>query len=556
MARPSHPFLRHRNLTKAEKAKVDILEARYSKASAEKAKAKDTLSSYRVFRIYGKVQAGDATYADIYGEATQSSGAQGPGTISEKTFIRVLNPFNDDYNGGNYIGDSLFLGVIKGINTYLPIGRDQDYVAARNALEKWKGIENSIQGEINMVYLPYKKEAKNQAQEAEKVEQQIRDRDKAQSAIDTTNRARVEQAKEDLAQEKRQLELAKQGRITKEAADAEIARLAAEQEKVRVEKATIDAENQKREQEANDLEAKKLQEVEGKKEAGVETLKNTVSIVPGERLGKVRLGMTEAQVLQLMGKPEQSIQLNKTTLVAGPMKYQGGIMWLPRRIRRDRYSLQATEGLDIVYQGTPQELGFLARERLIKRVTEGDLKTTFVYDVFFLDGKVVQIASDSPQFFNSEKQNLQKLDFEANYEEIVECFGLWNDERQTVVKSGDAFQGLTFYSAIYAGDMNKGLSLCQEFTTNVKQASTFPDSRRMLIIHNPKTVPYTGDFQKGISVFNKKDGRSDADNIEERLNRADLNPSIAQSVVSNAAKSGSDGVKKKVKEGLGRIFGR
>lgn len=561
------PSLQAQNLTATEKAKVTSLKGRLTKATTQREKADANLSKYRVFRVMGEVKAGDTVSADVYGIAISTNGGQGAGHINEKTYLTVTSPVNANYNNGSYSGYCTFLGVIKGQNTYYPIERQPDYIAAHNEAEKWRGIEKSIEAEIDAVYLPYQRDAKNQAiaeaARQTRLAQENRERDAALAATEAQNQRRVTQAREELEKEKRSVELAKEQLATKESADAEIARLKAELEKTKAEKAQLDAEAQKRAQDAANQKAKELQETEAKNEASVETLKNAPSVIAGVQLGKIRLGMSEAQVLQLMGTPAASLQLRKiNTDSESRVAYYTS--FIPRKIRRDRYFLKPTEGMDIFYEGfSAEELQYHATERGLPNIKAGELKKDFIFDVFYLNGKVVQIDSDSPQFFTADRFNIESPSDALLGTQKTIASGFLLDYRQKPQGGNwDGETGSTRFGTSYIVNREKGLSLCLEalsatvYTKNVPDIpSPFPRSRVKLIVHAPNTFPYTGDFQKGISVFNKKDGRSDAENVEERMYDSYLNPTATQAAVSNAVEPARENAREKVKEKIGGALG-
>ena len=196
------------NLKPAEQAKVRTLKSRLEKAASAGEDAEAVLRTYRVFRVVGKVGAGDNRLADIYGTASQIAGAKGAGSISDDNYLYVTSPVDEHYDGGRYRGECLFLGVMRGRNAYLPVERDPKYMAAYTTSQKYHAIEVSIQAEIDAIYLPYQKIAKNEA------------------AAIAANQSRVDQAHEQLNKEKRELEQTKAARVSKQEADAEIARLA------------------------------------------------------------------------------------------------------------------------------------------------------------------------------------------------------------------------------------------------------------------------------------------------------------------------------------------
>ena len=520
-------------LKPAEQAKVKTLKARLNKAAEARSRATSILSDYKLFFVNGKIQSGDNSEAIIYGTAVKKSYFAGFGSIHDKSFLRVLNPTDEDLigSGAHFQGLCTFAGVVRGTNTYVSVRSQPQYIQAYNEAQKWGAIEDSIQAEINAVYLPYERKAKNQAtvQAAKqtRLAQLRQEKAAAQADADAQNQARVNEARERLAQEQLSVETTKQQKFTKESADAEIARLEAEAAKAKEEKNRLEAEAKKQATEEALRKAKELEELNAKNQAAIEVLKNTPTLIAGQQLGSVRLGMTEAQVLKLMGLPKVTTQLNKLT-----RDQNGTPRWLPSRIRRDRYFLPATAGLDIFYEGSPEELSFYSRERGIENVKAGDLKTEFVYDVFFLEGKVVQIQSDSPQFFSPEKKNILSgfpFDKEPYDAEVVSYRESWRT-RKPIVESGEEFSNFPLYSAFYIGSRGTGFSTCLEFLKYRQGVETpapipIPTSREKLIIHYPNTVPFTGDFEKGISVLNRLDnGSSDADNREERFESKDLNP--------------------------------
>ena len=570
------PSVQAQKFKPADQTKLDTLNKRLEKSKGEEAKAQDVLNQYKVFQVTGRVQAGDNRYASIYGKAIGISNNKGPGSLYEENYLYVKSPLDSQYNADYYNGDCTFEGVVDGRNTYLPIAIQPGYVDASSRLEKWEKISNTIRAEIQTVYLPYQKEvkaqeAKQQVQEAAKATEQQKlaaekqDREAAQAQAEKEKQNRIAQAREELAQAKREVEQAKINQVAKQDADAEVARLQAETEKLNAEKTRIDAETQKQAQEAANVKAQQLQEIASKEQAVIEKLSNTVSIIPGRQLGKIRLGMAEAEVLQEIGAPDSTLQLRKLQPRDVRYRLQSPGVFIPRKIRRDRYSLEAVSGLDIIYEGSPLELKYFSKERSISDVSPGDLKKDFVFDVFYVNGKVVQLESDSPQFFTSGKENLlSRFSFDKPYEtdfvtdhQFINSFGSDIEEvtEQQRLNSNEGMPsyGTTFGSS-YIGDRKAGFSLRLEALSKSNNQvnpspEPFPRSRLKLVIHAPNTTPYTGDYQMGISMFNHDEVGEDADNAEERMYSASLNNDPVSTAVNEAMKP--ENLKKKLKRKLG-----
>ena len=570
------PSVQAQKFKPADQTKLDALNKRLEKSKGEEAKAQDTLSQYKVFQVTGRVQAGDNRYASIYGKAIGVNDNKGPGSLYEENYLYVRSPLDSQYNADYYNGYCTFEGVVDGRNTYLPIAIQPGYVDASNRLEKWGKLSNTIRAEIQTVYLPYSKEAKNKAAKeqadaiAKDTAQQKLAAEKRQKEIVVANaekekQDRISKAQEDLAQAKHEVEQAKINQVVKQDADAEVARLQAETEKLNAEKARIDAETQKQAQEAANLKAQQLQATATEEQVVIEKLRNTVSIIPGKQLGKIRLGMTEAEVLQAIGAPDSTLQLRK--LQPRDIKYrlQSPGVFIPRKIRRDRYSLDAVSGLNVTYEGSPIELKYYSNERSINTVSPGDLKKDFVFDVFYINGKVAQLESDSPQFFTEGKKNLLSgFDFDKPYQtDFVVDRHLRNPpassnieevtEQERLNNGGMLDSGVTFGS-VYGGDMKQGFSLrfealSKSYNQMNSSPEPFPRSRLKLIIHAPNKAPYTGDYQMGISLFNHDELGEDADNVEERMYPVSLNNDPVSNAINEVTKP--ENLKKKIKRKLG-----
>lgn len=599
------PVAHAQTLKQADQAKVDKLIQRLNKSVGEEKKAQTALDEFKTFSVFGKVQSGDNTYASIYGKAI--SGRSGPGSITDDNFLYIKNPVESEYSGGNYRGECTFLGVVNGRNTYLPVAVQPDYVTANNNLYKWKEISTSIRAEINVIYLPYEKQIKNQeaakqaqvtakakqqqqlaAREREKAEAQAtakakqqqqleakeRDKAEAQAQAEQAKQDRIDQAREQLAQAQREVEQAKINQAAKKDADAEVARLQAETEKLNAEKARIETETQKQAQEAANTKAQQLQEVEAQNQATIEKLKNTVSLIPGKQLGKIRLGMTEAEVLREIGAPDSALQLNKIRPRAMNGVSSSLSLFTPRKIRRDRYSLNAVDGLNISYEGSPIELNYFAWERGIDAIEPGDSKKDFVFDIFYIDGKVVQLESDSPQFFDKDRRNLLSTwefnnPFETEF--IMDYHAIGNDNgviREASDRDRMGYGGLdasgTAFGKVYIIEKEQGFSLLVDAISTRSGKVTpvpqlIPRSRMKLVIYSPNTTPYTGDYQLGLSLFNHKTGssssknitNSDADNVEERMYSLPMNENPVSKAANQAVKSGKESLGKKLKRKLG-----
>ena len=485
----------------------------------------------------------------------------------------MKSPVESEYIAGNYQGNCTFLGVIDGVNTYLPLAAQPDYVTASNNLAKWKAISEAISGEINVIYLPYQKEIKAkeaaEIQVQQKLAAQQRDKEVAKTNAEAEKQARVDQAKEQLAQARREVDQAKINQDTKRDADAEVARLQAETEKLKAEKTRIDAETQKQAQEAANLQAQQLQKTEAKDQLAIDELKNTPSIIPGKQLGKISLGMTELQVRQLIGAPDSVTQLNKVDLRAR-INFSPASAFVPSRIRRDRYHLDAVSGMDINYEGSPLELKYLAQKRNIKDVKNGDLKEDFIFDVFYINGRVVQLESDSPQFFTADKKNLQSPiflnEFLSSGESADHSVTTQYDIKLRELDDSDRYQMKvenreTIFVDVYFINLKDGVSLLYEGASinhgkMLPIPQSIPRSRLKWVIRNPNATPYTGDYHLGLSLFNNKEGRldaenSDADNVEERMYPFPMNQNPVSQAADEATKSQKESLKQKVKRKLG-----
>ncbi len=570
------PVAHAQTLKQADQAKVDKLIQRLNKSVSEENKAQAALDEFKTFSVFGKVQSGDDTYASIYGKAI--SGRPGPGSISDDNFLYIKNPVESEYSGGNYRGVCTFLGVVNGRNTYLPVAVQPDYVTANNNFYKWEKISTSIRAEIKAVYLPYEKKIKAQQAAENQVQQELaterRDKEAVRADAEAEKQARINQAKEQLAQARREVEQAKINQAAKKDADAEVARLQAETEKLNAEKARIEAETQKQAQEAANTKAQQLQEVEAQNQATIEKLKNTVSIIPGKQLGKIRLGMTEAEVLREIGAPDSALQLNKIRPRAVNGVSSSLSLFTPRKIRRDRYSLNAVDGLNISYEGSPIELNYFAWERGIDAVEPGDSKKDFVFDIFYIDGKVVQLESDSPQFFDKDRRNLLSTwefnnPFETEF--IMDYHAIGNDNgviREASDRDRMGYGGLdasgTAFGKVYIIEKEQGFSLLVDAISTRSGKVTpvpqlIPRSRMKLVIYSPNTTPYTGDYQLGLSLFNHKTGssssknikNSDADNVEERMYSFPMNENPVSKAANRTVESTKESLGKKFKRKLG-----
>ena len=579
------PALHAQTLKKEEQAKVDKLNERLKKSTGEEAKAQAALNEYKVFYVSGKVSAGDNASARIYGTATPYGSQVGPGSINEKNLLYIKSPMDSEYVGDNYRGYCTFLGVINGLNTYLPVAVQPGYIEASNSLNKWEGISESIRAEIKAVYLPYRKQIKDKeaakqaqntakADEQQKLAAQRQNRENAQAQAEQAEQNRINQAKEQLSQAKRDVEQAKITQAAKQDADAEVARIQAETEKLKAERARIDAETQKQAQEAANVQAQQLEKTEAMDQLAIDKLKNTVSIVPGKQLGKISLGMTELQVRQLIGAPDQVTQLNKV----GPraeIDYRHASAFTPSRIRRDRYRLDAVSGMEINYEGSPLELKYLSWERGIDEVKFGDLKETFVFDIFYINGKVVQLESDSPQFFTADKKNLQSVieysEFPTTVDSVDHLITTKYDIqlREVALKELDESARYrdelgyrqTVFGSLYLINLKDGISMCYEGASIIQGkvapiTQPFPRSRLKWVISRPNTTPYTGDYHLGLSLFNNKGGvlnakNSDADNVEERMYPFPMNENPVSQAANQVVKSQKESLKQKAKRKLG-----
>ncbi len=397
-------------LKPVEQAKVDALKARYNKAQSAQNSALSVRKRYHVFLVSGKVQAGDNTSARIYGQAIPTTNFGGPGTLSEDNILVVKSPVKSEYVYGDYRGYCTFMGVIKGVNTYLPVAIQKEYVTANKDLQKWQDIINSIQSEIDAIYLPYRQKEN--------------------------------------------------------------------QKKLIKEKAELDA------------------------------LLNTVSIIPGKQLGKIHLGMTKDQVIALMGKPASTTLLHRDSgKIIGPgimtpegMMYDGNAPTelVETKVRRDRYFLKSRAGLDIHFEDSRAiELEGYASEYGEERFENGELKTRYSFNVIYVDGKAVQLESDSPEFFTGAGSNIKST------ETIL-----------PKIPEGSFYGGMGFKGSRgagtmvshYYGDMKVGLSVCLQdstyrvFAFNPSTAVYPPACRLKWIIHLPNTVAITDDYESQFEI--------------------------------------------------------
>lgn len=580
-------------LTHNDQAKVNRLKARYQKASHALDQTTSVLGRYRVFQVFGKVQAGDTNSARVYGRAVGINSTTGPGWITDDNFLEIKNPVADNYKADNYVGYCTFAGAPDGINVYIPVERQPDYLAAVESATKWKAITSSIEAEINTVYLPYQRkaavqEAKQQRLAQEQAERQAakqrhleearaelaqaqQEKNEALATQEATHQQRVNEAQNDLtqAQEKEQSPVPQpeaqspqlgrdQTDNADQTADDDVARIKAQTEAAKAEKARIEAETKKQNQEAAEAKAKELEEADAKNQAAITQLQSTPTIVPGEQLGQVHLGMTEAQVLRLMGLPaidEQLLKPATTDLV-------GAVPFRMSKIRRSRYLLDAVPGLDVAYEGSEEELSLVAHRMGIQDIKRDDPKIKFVFDVFYINDKVVQLQSDSPQFFTADKKNiLDTFSFEKPYKQAVDTWIVTRTDQGDFVG-----QPIGWYS-YYKGSWEKGLSLRVDpvvggYRPSEKNLpSPFPPSRTTVVVHRPKTVPFTDSEQAGISLLNRNAGDTsqyDADNIEERGNpRNWYGPKstaeqVADTVAPGVTNPGS--LKEKVKRKIGGLL--